>query len=726
MTITNFSAGELSENLKGRIDLQQYYSGAQKLSNFEIIPTGGIQRRAGFKRLGKLEANSRLIPFIVNEETSIIFEISSSYIHAWNNGNLMKDANGSVINLLEGVKEGDQEFKYSEGEIEQIQYAQNYDIMYFVHKEHRPLQIRFNIEFLSFTVGPMSLNHYNDVFIDNDYAAAFPIQKREEAYLPLQGKAGEYCIWRGGLYKCTQSNTETLSAVWERQGNDPKQDNGLFSDDVESEEKNKGKYPGSVAFFQNRLFFAGTKNHPQRIWASATPDTEDTRYNVFGNYQKYVTVNKVIKNPNLHIFSGDILKENVTSEYTVITNLTQPTSGLVDDSGELIDDFFISSGDVIPVGTKVLSAGERSLKVACSVIFEEEETAKVHQVFSVSRWRNPETATEDDYEFTVVQNNITTPDCSFFLEPASDQNDAIKWLATGNFLAVGTESNVWNIPQTVTATNVICGMNGRYGSDDIQAHVVDSAVVFFAQGKGGIREYYYNVDSEAFLSNNIALLSEHVLRESPARDFDFITNPYNKIVVTREDGIAVTLLYDKSSGVMAWNRIEHGKGKLRSCAVTRGNNAADFVYFTVEIDGEFYLEKLEEDEVVYLDSWELYNAENEVHIAMLENGAETYESDNRIYIGYPFTSLILSMPCIINSQSDKKRIVNLLVRFNKSYMPVMTVDELPAEHFTTVEEPFDGVCKIDYPGTSERDVTFTLQISKPEACKILTVDALLN
>ena len=59
MTITNFAAGELSQNLKGRVDISQYYAGCQKLKNFEIIPTGGIYRRSGLQRIGKLHGRCR-------------------------------------------------------------------------------------------------------------------------------------------------------------------------------------------------------------------------------------------------------------------------------------------------------------------------------------------------------------------------------------------------------------------------------------------------------------------------------------------------------------------------------------------------------------------------------------------------------------------------------------------------------------------------------------------
>jgi len=44
---STFVSGALSPLLKGRIDLQQYYQGAETAKNVVIVPQGGLKRRAG-------------------------------------------------------------------------------------------------------------------------------------------------------------------------------------------------------------------------------------------------------------------------------------------------------------------------------------------------------------------------------------------------------------------------------------------------------------------------------------------------------------------------------------------------------------------------------------------------------------------------------------------------------------------------------------------------------
>lgn len=298
-------------------------------------------------------------------------------------------------------------------------------------------------------------------------------------------------------------------------------------------------------------------------------------------------------------------------------------------------------------------------------------------------------------------------------------------------------------------------MNGRYGSDTIQAHCVDTAMIYFSQGKMGIREYYYSSQAEAFQTNDIALLAEQMLTESPAVDFDFMTNPFNKIVIARADGKVVGLLYDKNNGVMGWNRMTMKYNKIKDCAVTRGDKQYDVLYFVVEEAGKYYLEKLDESETekVYLDSYSvfdeaktdytgretLWNKTNgktcslEWFISQETTDAERgefrkiktdTEVGDEVFIGYEYESIVKSMPVVQSEANCKKRIVELLVRFLESAMPVIKCDGLPEEHFSN-DDNFSGVKKITFPGMSERDVYFTIKTDGVKNVTILSVEAKL-
>ena len=80
---TNFTAGELSQDLHGRIDIAKYKNGADTLENFIIQPHGGIVRRPGtrfVKEVKTSSAKTRLIPFEFSTTQAYCIEVGNLYM----------------------------------------------------------------------------------------------------------------------------------------------------------------------------------------------------------------------------------------------------------------------------------------------------------------------------------------------------------------------------------------------------------------------------------------------------------------------------------------------------------------------------------------------------------------------------------------------------------------------------------------------------------------------
>lgn len=720
MLITNFSSGEISPTLSGRTDLQQYYQAAEKIENFNIIPTGGIKRRTGFKRLGQLSGESRIIPFIINKDVNFIIECAPNYFYIWKNGDKL-------------ISQGDQvkiAIPYTTlSSVKELQYCQYYNNLIITHHDYKPVMITYNLATQQFSVtsNGMSFNFLPEVVLDDQYDYIIkmtgdtmdePTHTDPPVYPAIGGKPypdGLFAIFKNAIYKW-----DTTTNTWTNYDDDIQYDPDLLTAE--------NKRPACCTFFNGRLYFASSLQNRQSVWASMAPDTSGTRYFDFSTYKKYVTVNKVVKDADIHIFSG-----NVTVGSTLITNVTQDFSV----PGLLLDDiskYYITS-NLFPIGTKVISCTNNTITLSNPASSSESITGAA---LSISLWKNADNPSSEDYEYQILSRNVVTSDCSFNFDISSSENDAIKWLSCNKYLVIGTETSVWCVPSAVNALSISAEMSGKYGSDDIQALCIDTATVFFSQGKKGIREFYYQADQAAFRTNNIAIMAEELLAESPAVDFDYVTNPYNKLIITRENGTAVQLMYDRNNGIMAWSRITHSTGvHLLSCCVTSGDAENDLVYFVVKDDEEYYLERIDDAEEVYLDSWEVWEegSTRTTHGEVLLNvttqtvcPANAISDDfihegDLVYVGYNYCSDIMSLP-VVNSQAmNQKRIVSLLVRFLDSYMPRMNVDGT-YEYFSNVPEvPFSGVQKVNYPGDSERDVRFSMQTDIPAPVNILSINA---
>jgi hypothetical protein len=671
MLFTNFSSGELSDTLFGRVDLPQYYQGASLLKNFGIIPTGGVTRRSGSKRLGNLSAASRLIPFIVDRNRAYILEFGTGYIKVWKNGEKVM----SGENQLSFVNAGTGVALYSSlAHIRDIQYAQHYNTMIFVHRDYPPLELIWNGGD-SFSLGVMNF----------DFSIQFEINDPD----------GIYTIPEEGKY-----------------------DTPLFN--------GSGKYPGCAAFYLGRLWLAGSRNEPQKVWVSNAPDKEGNHYNWFSTYKKYVTVSKIIKDADLHIFTGTI-----TSGSEVITGVSQDLTAALSNSPE---DYYLS-GDYFPVGTKVTAITANSVTVDHTP-----SESKTGQTMTIQLWKSVSAPTAEDYVYETTVNAITVDSSAFIFEIASDMNDAIRWMAQSTYLVLGTETAEWVVPNTVTANAIRAVLSSRHGSDALQGTCIGKAVVFFASGRKAVREYYYQTDEEGFRANDIAMLAPQMLRDAAAVDFDFVSTPYSRIIITRDDGTLAVMLYEKDSGVMGWSRYEIAGGVVLSCATVPGNNGYDDVYIAVQRGALVMLELLEEEAPVYLDGYAPYTGA--AVLSLYGEGAIIHDqtagraypcsappgdvdiAGHTVYIGYPFESRMRSMPILTDKPNDQKRISAVILRFKDSFLP--TVEAFPAssvEWITGRKEPFSGVVRVPFPGTHDRDVMISIATDKPQPCTVLSMNA---
>lgn len=645
MLITNFAGGEVSKNLYGRIDLPLYQKSVSRLENFTILTQGGITRRSGTKRIGKLKGKARLIPFIVNTSVSFLFECGAEYIRIWKNGELLTHS-GYPIEFL---STSDLPL-YKSAELDAVQYVQTYDRLYLTHRHYKPYVITWQGG-NSFTLGTLNIT---------GNAHKVPFQAPDE-------------------------------------------------------------YPACVALFSGRLFLASTTKEPQRIWASKVFD-----YGNFTYFDTVVSSSTQLKKPDLRVFSAKATKGSatltaVTKDFTGITNIT---------------DYYVSGHKGVPKGTKVASVTGDTMTLTNAVTEDKED-----MVLSIHLWKNPESPASEDYKQIEKINNVTSPAHAFYLELASDKNDAIKWMASAKDLIVGTECSEWVIPEGVNAQQVQVQLQSRYGVSDTQAALIGRTVLYIGQGGHTVRDYSFDFQERTYKSIDITQAASHLLAESAACDFDYTNTASPRIFVNREDGTACVLLYDKDIGVAAWSRLILHNGKITNIATIPGENGYDEVYLSVERAGVYYLECLTEEKAggkaVYLDSYSKYTSETDEseyrmasvyvreskELFALEALPEKYKDFTKeMYIGYPYESVVESLPVINSSENNKKRIVSLSLRFLDSYLPLVSQTDTPEQRIYK-EEPFTGVEKVPVQGGFERDVFFKVRMEKCERCTILAVNA---
>jgi hypothetical protein len=129
---TNFTAGEMSPRVRGRVDIAQYSAGAKRLRNAYPVVTGGAVSRPGttFTAAAKNASKKcRVIPFVIKRGAVYVIELGESYARIYKNGVVI----GAPLELAH---------PYTEAQLMDIDYAQDASTMYLAHEAHPIQRIR--------------------------------------------------------------------------------------------------------------------------------------------------------------------------------------------------------------------------------------------------------------------------------------------------------------------------------------------------------------------------------------------------------------------------------------------------------------------------------------------------------------------------------------------------------------------------------------------------------
>ena len=96
--ITNFTSGEITPRLQGRVDAQLYNGSAQTIQNMLVYPQGGVTRRPGTYYAGtsKDGGKIRLMPFEFSDEQAYVLEFGANYIRFFKDGGVLTEATKTI------------------------------------------------------------------------------------------------------------------------------------------------------------------------------------------------------------------------------------------------------------------------------------------------------------------------------------------------------------------------------------------------------------------------------------------------------------------------------------------------------------------------------------------------------------------------------------------------------------------------------------------------------
>lgn len=267
---TNFTSGQISNNLFGRGDLNVYENGARCLENVIIHPTGGISRRKGLKRVNKIDGQAKLIPFEFNSEQDYLICLLNYEIKIYKND--------ICISTMESPWGLEHHAK--------LNWTQSADTLLIVHPDIEPQQITRNTEEV-WKVEPWSYYVNDNGYVccpyfnfyqkkikvsfasettNNIGESAFLYATEDlfhEGYIGIKLKLNDGLVVVTSIISATEAKCKILKKL--------KTSTATDSWEEQSFSTIRG-YPNSVTFHQDRLVIGGSKSLPNRMWLSQSSD----------------------------------------------------------------------------------------------------------------------------------------------------------------------------------------------------------------------------------------------------------------------------------------------------------------------------------------------------------------------------------------------------------------------------------------------------------------------
>ena len=282
--VNSFASGELSPRLYGRTDSPKYASGCEVMENFMALPHGGAKRRGGTRFINEVKNSAhttRLIPFEFSVDQTYVLEFGNNYIRFYTNGGQVQ-ASGSTYEITTA---------YTHSQVNELQFAQNADVMWIVHPSHKPRKLT-RLAHASWTIVDEAFKKGPFLPVNQDETLTLTFASTTAATQNLTASASLFDSSHVGTDWLVDTNPGNAAGevVWVRVNsvasatvaNVTVKDLDYMPTDTnatnlwqEGAFSTLRGFPSAVVFYEQRLWYGGTTHKPQTLWGSKTGNYED-------------------------------------------------------------------------------------------------------------------------------------------------------------------------------------------------------------------------------------------------------------------------------------------------------------------------------------------------------------------------------------------------------------------------------------------------------------------
>jgi hypothetical protein len=199
------------------------------------------------------------------------------------------------------------------------------------------------------------------------------------------------------------------------------------------------------------------------------------------------------------------------------------------------------------------------------------------------------------------RSNPTQDDDAIYISLYSRQVSWIRSVVSLRNLLVLTGGTEYTLSSAttdgvLTPSTVRSVQQSAYGSAELAPSVVGNSIIMLQRGGHVVRDLTYDYSVDGYQGSDMTIRSQHLLHGHTIKAWAYQTTPDGVLWAVRDDGLLLTLTYNKEHQVYAWTR-HQTDGLLEDVACVPGE-ARDEVYLVVRryVNGAWkrYVERLAE------------------------------------------------------------------------------------------------------------------------------------
>lgn len=585
----SFTAGEITPELFGRLDLDKFQSGLAICRNFAVLPHGPVANRPGTEFLGEVKTpakRTRLIPFSFNAQQTYAIEFGDGYIRFYTQGGV----------LLSGGTPYEIASPYAEADLFDLHYVQSADVLTIVHPNYAPRELK-RLGAASWTLTTIefkpTLNAPNPAptFTYAEGGTATATNRAWHEYVVTaiaQGTLEETTATSPAL-NATQQNISAITQA------------------------NPGVLTMSAAHglaVDQKVYLSGVGGMTSLAGyyiVNTVPSTTTLTLKTLDGAVVDTSALPAYTSGGKLQTAGVLLDLTVDGSFVKLTwnavanavryNVYKLKSGLYGYIGQtngtsFTDEYIVPDTDSPPPEYYNPFANGAGYWPAAVAYFEQRRAFGGSAQQPQTLWLT-KPGSESNFSYSIP----TQDDDSISFTMKAREINQVRHIVPLGDMVVLTSGGEWLIgsgdSNAFTPTTVRVRPQSYVGAANVQPEVTESSALYVQAESAHIREVTYNSNGR-LQSTDVSLLAPHLFDYYSIADIAFSKGPVPTLWCVRDDGLLLGLTYLPGQQVAAWHQHDTDGAFESVCAISENGESALYCVVRRTINGNTkrYVERL--------------------------------------------------------------------------------------------------------------------------------------